>query len=235
MNDRPRNKVLRALAKSDPQGYARLSCLLEPHALARGVLLEAPHAHTDWLYFIETGVVSLVATSNSGHSVEVAVVGCEGVAGIADALGSQPLPYGMLVQLPGLAHRVPRTVIREHILTCSALHKFLMDYSQLVMHQLAQAALCNRFHTLIERLARWLLLTADRAGTNRFELTHDRVAQMVGSPRSAVSQLASRLRRQGIIDYRRGVMRIRSPQRLHALACECFDTISLPLRPRVAS
>jgi CRP-like cAMP-binding protein len=164
--------------------------------------------------------------------VEVALVGREGVAGIADTLGQQPLPYRLVVQLPGLAYRVPKGVIREHILSCSALHELLMDYSQRVMHQLAQSAVCNRFHTSVERLSRWLLLTAERAETNRFELTHEFAAQMVGAPRSAVSEAASTLRDKGIIDYRRGVLTIRNAKRLQKTACECFEAVSPSLNGR---
>jgi len=148
------------------------------------------------------------------------------VAGIADALGSRPLPYALVVQLPGLAYRAPKELIREHIFTCSALHELLMNYSQRVMHQLAQSALCNRFHSSVQRLARWLLLTAERADTNRFELTHEFVAQMVGAPRSAVTESASTLREKGIIDYRRGVLTIRNAKRLRKIACECFEAVS---------
>jgi CRP-like cAMP-binding protein len=189
-------------------------------------MLGTPRVAAEFTYFVESGIVSLVASTRAGNSVEVAVVGREGVAGIADALGSQPLPYSLVVQLSGLAYRVPKHVIREHILSCSALHELLMDYSQRVMHQLAQSALCNRFHTSVQRLARWLLLTAERADTNRFELTHDFVAQMVGAPRPVVSESAAALRDKGIIDYRRGVLTIRNARRLRKIACECFEAIS---------
>jgi CRP-like cAMP-binding protein len=181
---------------------------------------------SEHVYFIDSGVVSMVASTRSGNSVEVALVGREGVAGLTDALGSKPLPYGLMVQLPGLAYRAPKTVIREHILSCSALHELLMDYSQRVMHQLAQSAVCNRFHTSVQRLAKWLLLTGERADTNRFELTHELVAQMVGAPRSTVTEALSTLRERGIIDYRRGVLTIRHSKRLHKVACECFDVVS---------
>jgi CRP-like cAMP-binding protein len=136
------------------------------------------------------------------------------------------LPYGLIVQLPGIAYRAPKDIIREHIFSCSTLHELLMDYSQRVMHQLAQSAVCNRFHTSVQRLSRWLLLTAERADTNRFELTHEFVAQMVGAPRSAVSESASVLRQKGIIDYRRGVITIRNHERLCKVACECFEAVS---------
>ena len=224
--ERTRNDVLRDLAQSDQGVFAQLMRDLEPHPLQRGALLGTPRVITEFIYFIDSGVVSMVANTRSGSSVEVALVGREGVAGIADVLGSHPQPYSLVVQLPGLAYRAPKELIREHILSCSALHELLMNYSQRMMHQLAQSALCNRFHSSVQRLARWLLLTAERADTNRFELTHEFLAQMVGAPRSAVSQCASTLRDKGIIDYRRGVLTIRSTKRLHKIACECFDVVS---------
>jgi CRP-like cAMP-binding protein len=229
--DRIKNDVLVALAQSDRGVYTKLLSDLEPHPLQRGTVLGAPRSVSEFIYFIDSGVVALVASTRAGNSVEVALVGREGVAGIADALGRQPLPYALMVQLPGLAYRVPKAVIREHILSCSALHELLMDYSQRVMHQLAQSALCNRFHTSVQRLARWLLLTAQRADTNRFELTHDFVAQMVGAPRSAVSESASALRDKGAIDYRRGVLTIRNASKLQKTACECVEAVS-SLSPR---
>jgi CRP-like cAMP-binding protein len=210
------NLVLRELARADRAVFEELAKDLEPHPLQRGTVLGTPRVVTDFIYFIESGIVSLVASTRAGNSVEVALIGREGVAGIADALGRQPLPYGLVVQLPGLAYRTPKAIIRE----------LLMDYSQLMMHQLAQSALCNRFHTSVQRLARWLLLTAEKADTNRFELTHEFVAQMVGAPRSAVSESASALRKKGVIDYRRGVLTIRNPRRLRTFACECFDAVS---------
>ena len=152
VTERTRNDVLRELAQSDHGVFTQLMRDLEPHPLQRGKLLGTPRVVSNFLYFIDSGVVSLVANTKSGHSVEVALVGREGVAGIADALGNHPLPYSLVVQLPGLAYRAPKELIRKHILSCSALHELLMNYSQRVMHQLAQSALCNRFHTSVQRL-----------------------------------------------------------------------------------
>lgn len=221
--ERTRNHVLKQLGASDPDVFARLFDDMEPMALERGMVLGAARSHTNWTYFIESGIVSMVAGTTNGNSVEVGVVGREGVAGIADALGDRPLPYRLIVQLQGLAYRVPKNVIRDHILSCSTLHTLLMAYSQSMMHQLAQSAVCNRFHTSVQRLSRWLLLTAERAETNRFELTHEFVAQMVGAPRSAVSEAAAVLREKKIIDYRRGVLTIRNLKRLQGVSCECFS------------
>jgi CRP-like cAMP-binding protein len=223
---RPENRLLRELADTNRGVFTALVKQMEPFALQSGTLLGHARSVTDFSYFIESGIVSLVATSRNGSSVEVALIGREGVAGITDALGNQPLPYGLVVQIPGLAYRVPKAVIREHVMSCSALHELLMDYSQRMMHQLAQSALCNRFHTSEQRLARWLLLTAERADTNRFELTHDFVSQMVGAPRPVVSASASALRDKGMIDYRRGVLTIRNAGKLRRAACECVDEIS---------
>lgn len=225
--DRIHNTVLAELAKADRKVFQQLMDDLDPHPMQRGAVLGSARAHSEFAYFIDSGVVSLVAHTKNGSSVEVALIGKEGVAGIADALGAHPLPYGLIVQLPGLAYRAPKALIREHIMSCSALHELLMNYSQRVMHQLAQSAVCNRFHTSVQRLARWLLLTAERADTSRFELTHELLAQMVGAPLFAVSQAASTLRDKGIIDYRRGVLTIRNNARLHKVACECFDVVCL--------
>lgn len=224
--DRPANRVLEDLAQADEGVYAQLATALEPSPLDRGTILGTPGGLAESIYFIDSGIVSLVATTRGGHSVEVALVGREGVAGIADVLGRRPLPYALVVQLPGLAYRAPKAVIREHILSCSALHELLMDYSQRLLHQLAQSALCNRFHSSVERLARWLLLTAERADTNRFEITHESIAQMVGAPRPVVSASAAALRDRKIIDYRRGVLTIRDLHRLRTVACECFEVLS---------
>ena len=228
--ERTRNHLLKGLAAADPVVFARLFGDLEPVPLERNAVLGAVRAHGEWTYFVESGIVSLLVATRNGNSVEIAMVGREGVAGIADALGRHPLPYRLVVQLPGLAYRVPKRIIREHILSCSALHELLMDYSQLLMHQVAQSALCNRYHSSVQRLARWLLLTAERAESNRLELTHEFVAQMVGAPRSAVSQAASALRDRAIVDYRRGVLTIRNQKRLRTVACECVDTMPGSLR-----
>ena len=222
----PRNLILAELARQSPDAYDSFLEHLEQVPLRRGSVLGLANSRTEYVYFVESGVVSLVASTRSGQSLEVAVVGREGVAGIADALGQHPFPYGWVVQLPGVGLRAPTGLVRDHILSCSELHGLLMAYSQLVMHQLAQSAVCSRFHTSVQRLARWLLLTAERAETQQLELTHEYIAQMVGAPRSAVSGAASALRKDRIIDYRRGLLTIRNEKRLRKVACECFVDVS---------
>lgn len=221
-----RNRILRQFERSSPDQYAAFAATLESLPLKRGAVLGTAKARADYVYFVDSGIVSLVATTRAGHSLDVAIIGSEGVAGIADALGQYPLPYGWVVQLSGLAYRAPTAILREHIMSCTDLHELLMAYSQLIVHQLAQSALCNRFHTSLQRLSRWLLLASERAGTNQLSLTHELMSQMVGAPRSAVTLAATRLRSRGIIDYRRGVLTIRDEKGLQAAACECFDSIT---------
>lgn len=224
-----RNHLLRQLAQSDRVVCGRLFEDLQPTPLEHGGVLCAARERLEWVYFVESGIVSLVAGTSGGHSVEVAIVGNEGVAGITDALGKRKLPYSLIVQIPGFAYRIRTQVIREHVFSCSALQELLLAYSQYMMHQLTQSAICNRFHSSVQRLARWLLLTSERAGTNRLQLTHEFVAQMVGAPRSAVTQAAAELRSQGIIEYRRGLITIRNMKRLQKSSCECFDAVSSAL------
>jgi CRP-like cAMP-binding protein len=221
------NRLLQQLAVADPGVYKRLLPELHRTPLAPGQSLGTARGRTKWVYFLESGVVSVVAATRHGQSLEVAIVGREGVAGLADAFGPRGLPYRLTVQLPGLAYRVRTAVIEQHLYSCTAVHELLMGYSQFLMHQLSQSALCSRFHTSVQRLARWLLLTAERSGSDRLPLTHDVIAQMVGAPRSAVTQAASELRSDGIIECQRGVIKVTNMARLRTRSCECFDAVSL--------
>ncbi len=230
MTNRVNNGLLRHLAKAAPDVFTHVSHELEPVPLERWARLCRAHERPRWAYFPESGVVSLVGATADGESVEVAFVGSEGVAGVADVLGVRSMPFALIVQIPGLAYRVPSAVAKQHVFSCTALHELLMAHAQSMILQLAQSAICNRFHTAVQRLSRWLFLTSGRANNPRFELTHDLVAEMVGGPRTAVSQAAATLRRRGIIDYDRGVMIIRNRTQLHRMACECADAVGSIVR-----
>jgi CRP-like cAMP-binding protein len=230
MSNRINNGLLRHLAKAAPDTFARVADELEPVPLERWTRLCRAHERPRWAYFPESGLVSLVGATAEGESVEVAFVGNEGVAGVADVLGARSMPFTLIVQLPGLAYRLPSAVAKQHVFSCTALHDLLMAHAQSMILQLAQSAICNRFHTAVQRLSRWLFLTSGRAETDRFELTHDFVAEMVGGPRTAVSQAAATLRRNGIIDYERGVIIIRDRTQLHRMACECADAFAPLIR-----
>jgi len=175
-------------------------------------------------------VVWVVGSTTAGQSVELAAVGREGACGITDVLGAVPPRYTTEVQIRGAAVRVRAEVVRAQLFSCTELHELLMLNAQFLMAQLGQSAVCNRFHTAHERLARWLLYTAGRAGSPELELTHEAVAAMVGAPRSAVTQAALELRKQGVVEYRRGKLVIVDTGGLEAAACECFRVLSANLR-----
>jgi len=191
--------------------------------LERGAVIADLGEPSPYLYFPTRGVLSLVGSTSGGATVEVAVVGSEGLASLSAALGGDWLPYRILTQVPGRAIRVPTEVVSSLLGECGELHERVMDYAQQLIAQVAQSAVCNRFHNARQRLARWLLMTADRAGTNELPLTHEFISCMVGGPRSAVTEAAAELRQSGSIDYRRGLITICSHERLRAQSCECYE------------
>ena len=161
-----------------------------------------------------------------GATVEVAVVGKEGVASISAILGRNWLPFRVVTQVPGRALRVPTDLVAETIKECGELHDRLMEYTHQMIAQVAQSAVCNRFHNAKQRLARWLLMTADRVESSELPLTHEFISFMVGGPRSAVTEAAAELRASGAIDYRRGLIVIRDPARLRDQCCECYAMLA---------
>jgi CRP-like cAMP-binding protein len=193
--------------------------------LGRGELIaEAGHA-ARYVFFPTEAVLSLVGTTAGGATVELAVVGSEGVASISAVLGKNWLPFRVVVQVPGRALRIPTELVSKLMIDCGALHLKLLEYTQFVIAQVAQSAICNRFHNARQRLARWLLMTADRADSNELALTHEFISYMVGGPRSAVTEAAADLRDSGAIDYRRGMILIRDASRLREQCCECYDIL----------
>lgn len=219
----------------DQKEFAAVQAVAEDVSLTQGTVVAEAGQPAGHVYFPTAGVLSLVGTTTGGATVEVAIVGNEGVASISSVLGPSVMPFRITTQIPGHALRVPTDVVSSLLRECGDLHERLMGYTHYTIAQIAQSAVCNRFHNARQRLARWLLMTADRAGTNQLPLTHEFIAHMVGGPRSAVSEAASELRDSGAIDYRRGVIHIRDGESLKTLACECYALLAeLPGSPRAA-
>jgi CRP-like cAMP-binding protein len=209
-----------------------LSVLLsvsEEISLERGAVVAEAGRATPYVYFPLEGVLSLVGTTQAGATVEVAVVGSEGVAGCTAILGRNWLPFRVVTQIPGRAIRVPTDLMTSLINDCGDLHRRILDYTHHLIAQVAQSAVCNRFHNAKQRLARWLLMTADRAEVSELPLTHEFISYMVGGPRSAVTEAASELRESGAIAYRRGLITIQSIEKLREQACECYDVLAEPV------
>lgn len=214
------------LAGLDPKELAALQAASDEVRLERGAVIAEAGQTASYLYFPIEGVLSLVATTSGGATVEVAVVGNEGVASVSAVLGRNVLPFRVVTQIPGRALRTPTDLIAGMVTDCRGLHSSLLDYAHQMIAQVAQSAVCNRFHNAKQRLARWLLMTADRAGSNELPMTHEFISYMVGGPRSAVTEAASELRESGAIDYRRGLIIIRSTARLKEQSCECYDVLA---------
>lgn len=219
------------LADLDPSEAARLQAAAEEVVLERGSLIAEAGVRPAHVYFPLEGVLSLVGTTTGGGTVEVAVVGPEGVASISAVLGEQWLPFRVVTQVPGRAIRVSTEIVADMAGECGTLHRRLLEYTHQLIAQVAQSAICNRFHTARQRLARWLLMTADRSEAMTLPLTHEFIAHMVGGPRSAVTEAAAELRESGAITYRRGLVTISSAERLRGLSCECYGVLTDAVRP----
>ncbi|HUE89482.1 MAG TPA: Crp/Fnr family transcriptional regulator [Vicinamibacterales bacterium] len=216
------NAILAGLQQSE---FDTLDVAAENIALERGALIAEAGEAAPFVYFPTCGVLSLVGTTISGATVELAVVGNEGVASVSAILGTNWLPFRVVTQVPGRAVRIPTDVVTALVNDCGHLHHRLLDYTHEMIGQVAQSAICNRFHNAKQRLARWLLMTADRAGTNELPLTHEFISYMVGGPRSAVTEAASELREAGALDYKRGLIVIRDGAKLRDLSCECYQVL----------
>jgi CRP-like cAMP-binding protein len=214
-----RNAILSGL---DPHEADALRSAAENVGLGRGEVIADAGAPAPHVYFPLEGVVSLVGTTIGGNTVELAVVGNEGVASVSALLGKNWLPFRVVTQIPGRALRVPTQLVSTLMAECGELHARLLDYTHYLIAQMAQSAICNRFHNARQRLARWLLMTADRADSKELAITHEFISYMVGGPRSAVTEAAADLRDAGAIDYRRGLIVIRDPAILRQRSCECY-------------
>jgi CRP-like cAMP-binding protein len=216
------NRILHGLNADE---FAILQPHLQELTIARGAVLAEAGQTAVYLYFPVSAVIALVGVTESGASVEVALVGREGVASVLAALGRQRLHFRMVTQMEGTAWRVATDVVTRQIHQCRELHERLLLYSHELIGQVAQSAICNRFHTARQRLARWLLMTADRVESIELPLTHEFISNMVGGPRSAVTEAAAALRESGAIDYSRGHITIRSVAKLRQQACECYEAV----------
>jgi CRP-like cAMP-binding protein len=223
------------LASLNPQEAAVVQSASDEVALERGgVVAEAGEAPVH-VYFPTEGVLSLVGTTAGGATVEVAVVGPEGLASISAVLGRQFVPFRVVTQVPGRAIRVSTDAVAGLMAQCGDFHLRMMDYTHQMIAQVAQSAVCNRFHNAKQRLARWLLMTADRADSTELPLTHEFISYMVGGPRSAVTEAAAELRESGAIAYRRGLITISSADRLREQSCECYEILGDARRIRQAA
>jgi CRP-like cAMP-binding protein len=215
----------RILSKLPPEEYQSLSPHLELVPLVVGTVLYYPQDPVTHVYFPNRGTVSVISTFEDGGGVEVGVLGNEGLFGLNVVLGSMTTPHEALVQLAGDAYRIPRTVLKEEFKKCGQLQDLILRYTQAFIIQLAQTAACNRTHPIGGRLARWLLMSHDRAMTDELLLTHDFIAVMLGTRRAGVSEAAGKLQNDGVIKYKRGRITIVDRPKLESISCECYPIV----------
>jgi CRP-like cAMP-binding protein len=173
-------------------------------------------------YFVNSGLVSILSVFPDGKCVEVGLVGKEGFIGVPLVAGFRSSPTRAITQIEGSAFRVDADTLMELLRTCLKLERLLQQFSQILAMQVTQIAACNRLHEVDERLARWLLMSADRVGSNSLALTHELLSQMLGTRRSSVTVSAGIFQKAGLITHTRGDVKIIDRRKLEETACECY-------------
>jgi signal transduction histidine kinase len=216
------NDVLAALPKAD---YERLSGSLDLIPLPLGRAVYESGAQLDYVYFPTDCIVSLLSVMRDGSSAEIAIAGNDGIVGIALFMGGETTCSRAVVQNAGYAYRVPAAVIKREFERGGALQLLLLRYTQALITQMAQTAVCNRHHSLEQQLCRWLLLSVDRLPSNTLQMTEELIANMLGVPGEGVAEAASMLQADGLIRYRQGTITLLDRPRLEQRVCECYSVV----------
>ena len=220
--DPRRNHLLRALP---PAEYARIEGRLEPTNMPLGQVLYESGNQLEHVYFPTNCIVSLLYVMEDGHSAEIAVVGNEGVVGVALFMGGETTPSRGIVQSSGLAYRLPGRLVKEEFFQGGAMQHLLLLYTQALLTQMAQTAVCNRHHSIEQQLCRWLLLSLDRLAANELVMTQELIANMLGVRREGVTESAGKLQKLGLIHYSRGHITVLDRPGLEKQACECYRVV----------
>ena len=215
-----KNRVLAALPKAE---LDRLEPYLSPVNLKlRTQLLDG---RTDYAYFLENGLASVVLTLADGATVEVGVIGFDGVVGLPVLLGAERMPGTTFIQVAGSGFRISAQRLKAEFERTGKLRSHLQKYLLANLVQSAQNAACNRMHAISQRLARWVLTCHDRIQSDRMPLTHEFLGQMLGAPRTTVTLAAGTLHRASCLDYTHGHVTIKNRRKLEHLACECYQVV----------
>jgi CRP-like cAMP-binding protein len=177
------------------------------------------------VYFPTTAIVSLLYVMENGASAEIAVVGNEGVVGIALFMGGDTVPNRAVVQSAGQAYRLQGQLLKEEFNRAGALQHLLLRYTLAMLTQMAQTAVCNRHHSVDQQLCRWLLLSLDRLPSNELIMTQELIANMLGVRREGVTEAVGKLQSAGLIDHERGRITVLDRPGLETRVCECYDVV----------
>ena len=229
------NDLLRALP---PEEWERIAPHLELVPMPLGHVLYESGTQLRHIYFPTNSIVSLLYVMEDGSSAEIAVVGHEGIVGVALFMGGETTPSRALVQSAGHAYRMKGAVLKEEFTRARGFQHLLLRYTQALLTQMAQTAVCNRHHSVDQQLCRWLLLSLDRLPSNKLVMTHELIANMLGVRREGVTEAAGKLQAAGLIRYSRGRITVLDRPGLEARSCECYQVVkreSDRLLPEVAT
>lgn len=218
----PANQLLAALPKKD---YQALQSHLEETPLVFEEFIYRPHELISDVYFPNSGIISLLAGINDHGTLEVGLVGKEGMLGLGVFLGVNSTTHRAVVQGAGSAMKMKATALRKECNKGGALPRLLQRYAHSVLTQVTQSAVCNQFHTVDARLARWLLMTHDRMVNDEFQVTQEFLSHMLGVRREGVSRAAGRLQKLNLIRYSRGRLNVLDRPGLEATSCGCYEII----------
>jgi len=225
MNSLPMQSANDLLASLPPAEWGRLAPQLEAVELPLGKVLYESGATMGHVYFPTTAIVSLLYVMEDGASAEIAVVGNEGVVGIALFMGGETTPSRAVVQSAGQGYRLRAPVIKDEFNRSGPVMHLLLRYTQALITQMAQTAVCNRHHSLDQQLCRWLLLSLDRLKGSELVMTQELIANMLGVRREGVTEAALKLARLGLIRYARGHITVLDRAALEARVCECYAVV----------
>ena len=202
---------------------------IEPHLtlldMPLGQVVYESGDRLDHVYFPTTAIISLLYVMEDGASAEIAIVGNEGLVGIALFMGGETTPSRAVVQSAGHAYRLDAHILKEEFHRAGPVQRLLLRYTQALITQMAQTAVCNRHHSIAQQFCRWLLLSLDRLESNDLHMTQELIANMLGVRRAGVTETARKLQDDGVIRYNRGFIEVLNRPALEAQVCECYKVV----------
>lgn len=218
-NNFKQNALLGLLPQND---LTNLLPHLEKVTLTLGQSLSEPGRQMSHVYFPLDSIVSLLCVMENGASTEIAIVGYEGIVGVSLFMGGETTPSRAIVQSAGHAYRLKGQLLKNEFYRAGAMQRLLLRYTQALLTQMAQTAVCNRHHSVDQQLCRWLLLSIDRLPGNELVMTQELIANMLGVRREGVTESAGKLQKAGLISYNRGHIKVIDRPGLEARVCECY-------------
>jgi CRP-like cAMP-binding protein/transcriptional regulator with XRE-family HTH domain len=221
------NQLLAALPSAE---WARIQPHLVPVSMELGSVVYESGDALRHVYLPTTAVISMLYVMENGASAEIAVVGKDGLLGVALFMGGDTMPNRAIVQSAGDAYRLSVQVVKDEFARGGTLQRLFLRYTQALITQMAQTAVCNRHHSIAQQFCRWLLLSLDRMETSEIYMTQELIANMLGVRRASVTEVARKLQDQGALSYGRGVIEVRDRPALEASVCECYGVVERECR-----